>query len=574
MLGRIWRQLERWIRQVWRKIGPPQPPEPDSDNQPNPLSDAGYEQLWMEALDGVASGWDRERVLAHFGKRTEERVLKFWLQRFGRRLLESPVPNRELARRMVLLGGIWTTHPLAQTAAEIGNALLTRELPPLTEAEYESLFRELLVKTAQGEAAVSAFWQEMAARGTEADWVVWLRGYGKMLLAEAEPNQRVAKALVRLGEFGIGSAEVGIGEGDGDGKSLAKLAGEIGAQMREREVIWEIWEYVEGGNSEGGVRSSESGDGNAEEWLERGKQQYNAGDLEGALESFERVVELKPDDHIAWYNRGIALRDLGRFEEAVASYDRAVELHDDHTAWYNRGIALRDLGRFEEAVASFDRAVEIKPDDHMAWSNRGIALRDLGRFEEAVASYDRAVEIKPDDHMVWVNRGALLCDCMTQYEEAVASFNRAVELKPDFRDAWYNRGNALQNLGHFEEALASYDRAVELQSDYPEAWSNRGVALQNLGCFEEALASYDRAVELQSDYPEAWVNRGALLCDCMAQYEEALASFDRVLELKPDLHQAWSNRGVVLEKLGRYEEALASYDRAVELQPDNPNCLE
>ncbi|MHC5672858.1 tetratricopeptide repeat protein, partial [Nostoc sp.] len=76
------------------------------------------------------------------------------------------------------------------------------------------------------------------------------------------------------------------------------------------------------------------------------------------------------------------------FESAVASYDKAIQIEpDDHTTWYNRGIALRNLGRHEEAVASYDKAIQIEPDDHTTWYNRGIALRNLGRHEEAVASY-------------------------------------------------------------------------------------------------------------------------------------------------------------------------------------------
>ena len=69
------------------------------------------------------------------------------------------------------------------------------------------------------------------------------------------------------------------------------------------------------------------------------------------------------------------MRKLGRLEEAVASYDKAVEIKPDyHQAWNNRGIALRKLGRLEEAVASYDKAVEIKPDLHDAWGIRGNAL--------------------------------------------------------------------------------------------------------------------------------------------------------------------------------------------------------
>jgi len=148
-------------------------------------------------------------------------------------------------------------------------------------------------------------------------------------------------------------------------------------------------------------------------WFEQGYQKLINGDFIGAIASYDKALEIKPDDHEAWYNRGIALGNLGRFEQAIASYDRVLEIKPDfHPAWSDRGIVLDNLGRFEEAISSFDQALEIQPDFHLAWTNRGVALGNLGRWAEAIASYDRALAIKPD-----------------------------------FHEAWYERGNALRNLG-------------------------------------------------------------------------------------------------------------------------------
>ncbi len=302
-------------------------------------------------------------------------------------------------------------------------------------------------------------------------------------------------------------------------------------------------------------------------WFEQGTQKYMNGDFIGAIASYDRALEIKPDKHEAWDNRGFALVNLGRLEEAIASYDRALEIKPDfHQAWNNRGIALHKLGRFEQAIASYDRALEFKPDFHQAWINRGVALGNLGRFEEAIASYDRALEIKPDLHQAWYNRGVALYN-LGRFEEAIASYDRALEFKPDKHEAWTNRGVALYNLGRFEQAIASYDRALEIKPDYHLAWNNRGFALGNLGRFEQAIAFYDRALEIKPDFHLAWDNRGIALAN-LGRLAEAIASYDRALEIKPDYHEAWGNRGIALADLGRLEEAIASYDRALEIKPD------
>ncbi|MDJ0565532.1 MAG: CHAT domain-containing tetratricopeptide repeat protein, partial [Microcystis sp. M49629_WE12] len=165
-------------------------------------------------------------------------------------------------------------------------------------------------------------------------------------------------------------------------------------------------------------------------WFEQGYQKAINGDFIGAIASWDRALEIKPDYHEAWYNRGVALANLGRFEQAIASYDRALEIKPDyHEAWYNRGVALANLGRLEQAIASYDRALEIKPDLHEAWNNRGVALANLGRFEQAIASYDRALEIKPDYHEAWNNRGWAVCS-LSKNRVSTPSLEALIYRKP------------------------------------------------------------------------------------------------------------------------------------------------
>ena len=44
---------------------------------------------------------------------------------------------------------------------------------------------------------------------------------------------------------------------------------------------------------------------------------------------------------------------MEQYEEAITSFDQALEIEpDDHQAWNNRGLALADLGRLDEAIDS------------------------------------------------------------------------------------------------------------------------------------------------------------------------------------------------------------------------------
>jgi tetratricopeptide (TPR) repeat protein len=79
-----------------------------------------------------------------------------------------------------------------------------------------------------------------------------------------------------------------------------------------------------------------------------------------------------------YHLKGELFSFFNRDEEAIASYDKALEIKPDkHDAWYNRGISLDELGRYEEAIASYDKALECKPDFEPATQNRRIALQKI-----------------------------------------------------------------------------------------------------------------------------------------------------------------------------------------------------
>ncbi|MBN8559596.1 MAG: tetratricopeptide repeat protein [Leptolyngbya sp. UWPOB_LEPTO1] len=351
----------------------------------------------------------------------------------------------------------------------------------------------------------------------------WLRGFGERLQS-GEEHQELGKRLLRLGR---------LDEGE-----LCRVAGLIGRRLEQE------------------CRSQAPKEASA--WFERGNECYVAGDFEGAIASYDKALEIKPDFDIAWVGRGAALHNLGQDEDAITSYDKALEIKpDDHNAWVNRGLSLANLGQDEDAIANYDKALEINPDDHNAWVNRGLSLANLGRDEDEIANYDKALEINPDDHAAWNNRGLSLHD-LGRYEDAITNYDKALEINLDKSQAWYNRGISLDDLGRYEEAITSYDKALEIKPDDHLAWANRGISLHNLGQDEDAITSYDKALEIKPDDHLAWANRGISLHD-LGQYEDAITSYDKALEIKPDDHLAWGNRAVAycsLVQQGNFQTSL------------------
>ncbi|NWF60637.1 MAG: tetratricopeptide repeat protein [Fischerella sp.] len=304
-----------------------------------------------------------------------------------------------------------------------------------------------------------------------------------------------------------------------------------------------------------------------EDWFYQGLQQAKIGDLSGALISYNKAIEMRPDAYEYWFNRGLTLFYLGNFTEAIASYDRAIEIKPDfYKGWYNRGAALGELGNFAEAIASFDATLKLKGDYHEAWSGRGLMQLKLGDWVEAVSCFDASLELQPHDPENWYLRGIALAEG-GQNHDAIASYDQALEFNPEFDLAWYRRGVTQFHLGSWEEAIANYRQAIEINPECYEAWYALAGATEKLGNKEDAIAAYDRATQIKPDFHEVWIDRGVLLAN-LGQWENAIASWDKAIAIDRNFYLTWFNRGVALDNLGRREEALASYDKAIEINPD------
>ncbi len=82
------------------------------------------------------------------------------------------------------------------------------------------------------------------------------------------------------------------------------------------------------------------------------------------MASYEKAIEIKPDYHLPWNNRGYALRQLGRLEEAMASYDKAVEIKpDDHEAWYSKACYYALQNNIEQAIENLQIGINLNPEE-------------------------------------------------------------------------------------------------------------------------------------------------------------------------------------------------------------------
>ncbi|MGL5059788.1 MAG: tetratricopeptide repeat protein [Microcoleus sp.] len=298
----------------------------------------------------------------------------------------------------------------------------------------------------------------------------------------------------------------------------------------------------------------------------QGSRQLEAKDNEGALESFDRALQMQSDHYKAWFGRGMALGNLERHQEALARFDRALAVQPNASfGWHNRAIALGKLGRHLDALNSFDRALEFNPCSASIWHNRGLTLIDMQRYDKAIASFDRSLSLYPGAPWAWYNRGTALLE-LKLYYQALNSFDRALEFDPDGAKIWYNRGLATSSMGLYKQAVASFKRSHALKPNCDKAAHELRVAVGKLTNLNSANQKFTPTVDRKSQDYLIWYNRGVKLGE-QGCYPEAIACYDVTLEIHPTFATAFYNKACCYALLGLGDLALDSLEQAVKLSP-------
>jgi tetratricopeptide (TPR) repeat protein len=155
-------------------------------------------------------------------------------------------------------------------------------------------------------------------------------------------------------------------------------------------------------------------------WNDQGIALQELGRYEEAINCHFQATKIKNDDPIAWmnlellteitsnrinfngqgfFNQGNVLLDLRRYRQAVVSYDKALEIRPDNDeAWYNRSTALFNLGRYEEAITSYDKVLQFNPSKHEVFYNKARCCAFQTDTEAAIANLNSAIDLNPDKY--------------------------------------------------------------------------------------------------------------------------------------------------------------------------------
>lgn len=328
---------------------------------------------------------------------------------------------------------------------------------------------------------------------------------------------------------------------------------------------------------------------------------------EALLSAYSKKVDivLDPDEkkQVLYEVGAVYERELGNVERAIDTYQRILELDpDDLTALGRLDVLYQSAENWPELLSILTREAELTadPEESVSFQYRVASLYEsrLSDVERAVELYRELLVIQPDhaptleslERLQHGDRSPLLASAVLEqtYEASgeTDKLIRALEVQVKHAEDKYAAVEILQRiallqeegLGSAEAAFETYSRAVALDSQNGEILE----AFERLALLTEAWQAaagiYDAQLEAASDEPERRVDLGLRAAQVyevqLEDVEKAIQRYRMVLEADEQNRSALVALDRLFTQTGRAPELAGILARLAEVGETPEEILE
>jgi tetratricopeptide (TPR) repeat protein len=257
-----------------------------------------------------------------------------------------------------------------------------------------------------------------------------------------------------------------------------------------------------------------------------------------------------------------AARDAGQINEAVDLYQKALRLKPDwRQGWWVLGSLLYDANRFQEGEQAFLPLTKLDPNKSPGWAMAGLCEFEIKHYRDALQNLERADKLGLPPALYDVNQYHIILILIRggQFDSAIEAISRYASRGKDNPKLIEAMGVAAlrRPVLPTDIAPADHDLVVALGRAMCDAAASRGK--EATAEFDVILASYPNALE---------VHYLAGMVLLQSDPDKALAAFNAELALSPKHSQSLISIAAEYVRRGDYKTARTYAERAVASNPD------
>jgi tetratricopeptide (TPR) repeat protein len=251
---------------------------------------------------------------------------------------------------------------------------------------------------------------------------------------------------------------------------------------------------------------------------------YWAGDLEAAIEAYQRALDIEPNQSELYMALSRLLTFQGQPERGLEMAREALRRQPENAyAWALLGMAYDWLSMPIEAIDACEKAVSLDPTLPEAYAYLAEAYIDAGNWFAANNAIATALDLGETNVDVLRNHGYVL-ENQGNYYGAIEAYREALTAHDKLVHIYMSIGRNANALNNWTLAIGAYSDAVEADPNHASALARLGLVLLMTGDYNKAQTNLDKAIETDPMSGDAYAHLGTLYFQ-QRNYEDAIEMF-------------------------------------------------
>ena len=316
-------------------------------------------------------------------------------------------------------------------------------------------------------------------------------------LTEIDMMHQTASQLMSAGQWDKAAAELE--------KVVAFEADRLTGWQDLARCYNKLEEYVK--SAEAYTKATELDPGNTDLLSNLGYAQLLAEQLDGALATYNRMLEIDALSYDANVHLGFlyqekaeatedAVQKLEIQQKAAGYYEKALEgKADDVTTMGSLAQLYADMGDQDKSIIMYEQAIAAASDDQKTQlqSKLGKSLIEAKNWQKAAVVYMDLATAEPDHAAYQFNAGISLMQSK-QHKDAAIHLEKAVELRSDYAQAYQYLAACYNETGRYNKAIATVKMGLTLTDKIGGLYCTWGRSLEKMELYDEAIEMYQRAL--------------------------------------------------------------------------------
>ncbi len=299
------------------------------------------------------------------------------------------------------------------------------------------------------------------------------------------------------------------------------------------------------------------------------------------------------DNAIAYNHLGVLHYRQGEVDKAIQAFEKVLEISPHHQAT-KRNMHQIYLEKTHHALKTKDfpsaeqyskKAIQLEPQNPTIYQYLANGYSINGMFTKAIENYKKALKIQPTDMSTqqefakcYVGYGVSLKE-QKKWDEAIVAYKQARKLDPKLEiattnmvDAIWQKANARRAEGNIDAAIEAYLELKKLQPDEPDIHALLGDLYLKKGQYQSALSAFQKVYNQKQDDEQAQHNLIAVYqqyaqhlinqknhTTAVDQLEKAVTLFSEDINLRLNLSQAYQHASQFDKAKTQLEHILANH---------------